>query len=520
MESIEDKDQNNISSGKGLSLYISICAAKGLSDIMKSNLGPDGTIKILVLGNGEIKLSKEGSYLLNEMQIQNPVASLIAKAVNSQKSYIGDGATSSVILIGEIMKNIEKYLEKGVHPQILSDGIDLARMEIEKWLPTQIMKTKLDRETLLKCAKTVIGTKLKKTLSIKIANIAVDAILTIYNERQMIDLERIEILQIKSKTESDSKWIRGMVLDHGARHPDMPKILHNAFVLLCNINLEHERSETDSTFSFDSLENREKSSINERDLIDRRVNKIIQLKRSVCSGKNRSFVLINQKGIDPISLDLLAKEGILGIRRAKRKNLERISLLCNCIPVNSVNNLKAEILGFSGVVYEQIIGEEKYTFFENVSNPFSGTILIKGRSPFTRKQVENSLLNAIKVMKLGILDNGFLRGAGGLEINLYKHLLNFSRGIPGKKKYGVRAFANAIQSIPLTLYENSGFKIDNPAKCAEIYQKNEKNFKNSTTRELKYLDSFSVKKHIFISVSFIVTQILLIDDIYFGRGLT
>ena len=34
-------------------------------------------------------------------------------------------------------------------------------------------------------------------------------------------------------------------------------------------------------------------------------------------GERFNFVVINQKGIDPLSLDMLAKEGIIGIRRAK-----------------------------------------------------------------------------------------------------------------------------------------------------------------------------------------------------------
>ena len=131
------------------------------------------------------------------MQIQNPTGSLIARTIMTQKSYIGDGATSMVILIGQTLRNIEKYLEKGIHPQILCDGIDLARMEIERWLPNQILKQPLNRKTLIKCAKTVIETKIKKNLSEKISNIAVDAVLTLYNQGKIIDLERIEILQVK-----------------------------------------------------------------------------------------------------------------------------------------------------------------------------------------------------------------------------------------------------------------------------------------------------------------------------------
>lgn len=56
----------------------------------------------------------------------------------------------------------------------------------------------------------------------------------------------------------------------------------------------------------------------------------------VCDGPGKSFVLINQKGIDPQSLDLLAKEGILALRRAKRRNMERLTLACGGVAINSV----------------------------------------------------------------------------------------------------------------------------------------------------------------------------------------
>jgi chaperonin GroEL (HSP60 family) len=48
----------------------------------------------------------------------------------------------------------------------------------------------------------------------------------------------------------------------------------------------------------------------------------------MCKGTRKGFVVINQKGIDPMSLDLLAKEGILALRRAKRRNMERLTLAC------------------------------------------------------------------------------------------------------------------------------------------------------------------------------------------------
>ena len=58
-----------------------------------------------------------------------------------------------------------------------------------------------------------------------------------------------------------------------------------------------------------------------------------------------TFVVINQKGIDPLSLDLLAKEGILGLRRAKKRNMERLSLACGGFVINSAEELSPDCLG-------------------------------------------------------------------------------------------------------------------------------------------------------------------------------
>lgn len=67
------------------------------------------------------------------------------------------------------------------------------------------------------------------------------------------------------------------------------------------------------------------------------------------------FVVVNQKGIDPISLDALAREGILALRRAKRRNMERLALACGGYALNSFNDLNPECLGYAGLVYEYVL---------------------------------------------------------------------------------------------------------------------------------------------------------------------
>lgn len=56
-----------------------------------------------------------------------------------------------------------------------------------------------------------------------------------------------------------------------------------------------------------------------------------------------------------MSLDMLAKEGIIALRRAKRRNMERLGLACGGSAMNSVDDLTEEHLGFGGLVYEHVL---------------------------------------------------------------------------------------------------------------------------------------------------------------------
>lgn len=103
-------------------LAMNINAAMGLQEVMKSNLGPKGTLKMLVGGAGQIKLTKDGNVLLHEMQIQHPTAGMIARSATAQDDIVGDGTTSNVLLIGELLKQAQRLIQEQVHPRIITEG--------------------------------------------------------------------------------------------------------------------------------------------------------------------------------------------------------------------------------------------------------------------------------------------------------------------------------------------------------------------------------------------------------------
>ena len=232
------------------------------------------------------------------------------------------------------------------------------------------MEKEVDRELLLSVARTSLSTKLNRTLAEQLTPSVVDAVLTIYQPPAKPDLHMIEIMKMQHRTAADTQLIKGLALDHGARHPDMPKRVENAYILTLNVSLEYEKSEVNSGFYYSSAEQRDKLVESERRFVDDKLRKIIELKRQVCGNDpKKGFVIVNQKGIDPLSLDALVKEGIFALRRAKRRNMERLQLICGGTSQNSVDDLTPDVLGWAGLVYENQLGEEKYTFIVRGSTP-------------------------------------------------------------------------------------------------------------------------------------------------------
>lgn len=96
---------------------------------------------------------------------------------------------------------------------------------------------------------------------------------------------QVEIMHMRHKLDEDTQLVRGLVLDHGARHAGMPRRLENCFVLTANVSLEYEKSEVNSGFFYSNAEQREKLVAAEREYTDERVRKIIELKRQVWGGR-------------------------------------------------------------------------------------------------------------------------------------------------------------------------------------------------------------------------------------------
>lgn len=156
-------------------------------------------------------------------------------------------------------------------------------------------------------ARTSLSTKIHAELANLLVDIVVESVQLIRQPEKPIDLFMVEIMHMQHKLSTETKLIKGLVLDHGARSSNMPTRLEKCFILTCNVSLEYEKTEVNSGFFYSTADQREKLMQSERKFVDERCMKIIELKRKVCEDGKHTFVVINQKGIDPICLDMFAK---------------------------------------------------------------------------------------------------------------------------------------------------------------------------------------------------------------------
>jgi len=350
--------------------------------------------------------------------------------------------------------------------------------------------------------------------------IIVEAVKTIARPNEPIDLHMIEIMTMQHTSDLDSRLIKGLVLDHGGRDYNMPGKVENAYILTCNISLEPEKPTNVTQVSVKTAQEREKIIEMEREYIEERVSKIIALKREVCSEDGSGFVIINEKGIDPGCLSRLAAEGILALRRAKRRNMERCAKACGGMCINSVDDLKPEVLGFATNVYQYNLGEQKFTFIEGVENPFSCTILIKGPNKHTIQQVKDAVHDGLRSVKNTIEDKFILPGAGAFEIAGYLELMKFKETVSGRMKLGVQVLGDALLVIPKTLSINSGFDvIDTILKLEDEHKKGHIVGLNVYTGDpidpisSGIYDVYRVKRNLISSAVTVSTQLLLVDEV-------
>ena len=493
-----------------------IMAARIVAESVKSALGPKGMDKMLVDSLGDVTITSDGRTILDEMDIQHPAAKMMVEVAKTQDNEVGDGTTTAVIVAGELLEKAEDLIDKNVHPTVIIDGYRKAQdkaLELLEKIAIPVDPT--DKKFLEKVAMTSMASKLVAENKEYLAEIAASAILHVAEkagEGYKADLDDIMVEKKPGESITETKLIEGVVIDKEVVHPGMPKRVEGAKILLLDSAIEIEKTEFDAKINIENPEQMDAFMRQEENMLREMVEKI------AATGAN---VVVCQKGIDDLAQHFLARKGILAVRRVKKSDMEKLAKATGGKTITNLDDMSKNDLGYSDLVEQRKIGDDKMTFIEGCKNPRAVAILLRGGTERIVDESERSIHDALSVVRDVVREPKIVAGGGAPEVEVAKGLRKFSETFPGKEQLAIRCFADALEMVPITLAENAGLDpIDIISELRAMHEKGEiwagvgvLSGKVEDMSKIGVFEPLAVKKQIIKSAGEAACMILKIDDI-------
>lgn len=427
-----------------------IMAAKAIAEALKTTLGPKGMDKMMVDGSGDVVITNDGATILREMDIEHPVAKMIVEVARAQEDEVGDGTTTAVVLAGGLLDNAEELINIGVHPTVIVQGYKAAQQKAYEFLEEMAVSvSKEEREILKKIAGTAMTGKGIEIFKEKLTEICVDAAAAIEEDGQVDVEERVNFVKIGSGSVKDTELCEGVVLDKERLNPDMPKKVAGARIALLDSTLELKKLSTDAKVTIKSPESLSSFREGEDEVLREKVDAMAKV------GAN---VVFCKQGIGAYASRYLANYGIIAARRVSDEDMKFLALSTGGKIVTDPLEMAGEDLGSADLVRERKVGKEKKMIFvKGCHGAKAVTVVIHGSSEQIRDNVERALEDALWSVATVLGSKKIVPGGGAPEIEVAEKLRQYASTMSGRDQLAVRAFADAVEEIPLNLAENAGF---------------------------------------------------------------
>jgi thermosome len=431
-----------------------ITAAKLVAEIIKSSLGPRGMDKMLIDPLGDVTISNDGATILKDIDVQHPAAKMMVEVSKSIDNEVGDGTTSSVVVAGSLLEKAEELMDKDVHPTVIVDGYKKCAIKANEILRSIATKVNpLDRDILNRISETSMSSKMVSTNSKYLSKIIVDAIIAAADhigDKYQVDIENIKVDKKPGGSLEDTILVRGVIIDKEVVHAGMPKRIEDAKIALVNSPIEIEKTEFDAKISINSPMQMQSFMDEENRILKNMVDKVIS------TGAN---VLVCQKGLDDVAQHYLSKAGILAVRRAKDSDMAKLSRATGGRIVTNIEELSTNDLGYSKLVEERKVESEKWVFIEGCKDPKALSVFIRGGSQRVVDEAERSIHDALMSVKDVLEYPHIIAGGGAPEAVVAQRLREWAVSLSGREQLAAEKYADALDSIPLTLARNAGMDV-------------------------------------------------------------
>ncbi|MDX1533919.1 MAG: thermosome subunit beta, partial [Nitrosopumilaceae archaeon] len=332
-----------------------------------------------------------------------------------------------------------------------------------------------------------------------------------------VDLDNIKVEKKSGGSIQDTQLVKGIVLDKEVVHSGMPTKIQGAKIALLNAALEVEKTEMSSEIRISDPTQMQMFLEEENRMLKSMVDKIHD------AGAN---VLLCQKGIDDIAQHYLSKNGILAVRRVKESDMIKLGKATGGRVTSNIDDLTPNDLGSAELVHQKKVESDKWVFIEGCRNPQSVTLLIRGGSQRVIDEVDRSIHDSLMVVKDVIEKPSIVAGGGAPESFIASQLKEWADSFDGREQLAIKKYAEALETIPLTIAENAGMDpIDTIANLRAKQSQGRKwtgidarNTKIADMLSIDVVEPVAVKEQIIKSATEAACMILRIDDVIAVSG--
>lgn len=443
--------------------------AIAVGDMVKSTLGPKGLDKILqpmkMEGRpaGPNVVTNDGATILKSVWLNNPAAKILVDISMQQDKICGDGTTGVVVLASELLREAEILIEKKIHPQTICSGYrtatKIARKMLEKISVDHRNDFKQFEKDLINVAKTTLSSKLLRTEKAHFADLAVKAIMRVFEEtksltldntniKPKVDLSLIQIIKKPGAVLRESWLEEGFILEKQIG-TGQPKSMSNCKVLVSNTPMDADKVKiygakvtVDSFSAVKAIEDAEREKMKEK------VDKIL---------KHGCNVFINRQLIYNYPEQLFNDAGIISIEHSDFDGMERLAACLGGDIISTFDNPETAVLGYCDKIDEIIIGEDKLIRFSGCKKKGACTIVLRGGSTHILDEAERSLHDALAILGETISDGFIVPGGGASEMAMAYAVEEAAKSVEGKEGFAVESFAKALRMLPTYILTNAGF---------------------------------------------------------------
>jgi thermosome len=402
--------------------------------------------KMLVDTGGNVVITNDGATILEEMDIDHPAAKMLVEVAESQEEEVGDGTTTAAVLAGQLLAGAEDLLDSELHPTAIVEGYREAARIAAEAIDAQLLPVEVDDDLLRQVAESsMTGKGTGDVDAHALADLVVRAVRQAHGER--FDPENVRVHTRTGASSAATELVEGVVVDKEPVNDNMPRHLADATTLVYDAKLTVRETDVDTEYQITSVEQLDAAVAAEdaelrgyaATLVDAGVD-----------------VVFCTKKIDDRVASYLANAGILAFKNVSNTDARALARATGGKRLGTLEDLDPADFGHADAVDVERYGEDDLTVVSGGTAAESVTLLLRGGTEHVVDELERAINDAVDVVVAALDKGGVVPGAGATEVAVADRIRAEAASVEGRKQLAVEAFADAVETLPRTLAENSG----------------------------------------------------------------